>query len=40
MCSSRVFDGMDGKSEFHLNIKKSEYIHQLEVVIFVSKLVL
>ncbi len=34
MCSSRVFDGMDKKSEFHLNIKKnSEHIHQIKMVI-------
>ena len=25
MCSSRVFDEIDGKSEFHLNIKKICY---------------
>ena len=31
MCSSRVFDGMDRKSEFHLNIKK--HIHQIKMVI-------
>ena len=35
----RVFDGIDGKSEFHLNIKKnSENIHQLKMVICINML--
>ena len=39
MCSSRVFDGIDGKSEFDLNIKKnSENIHQLKMVIRINML--
>ena len=40
MRSSRVFNGIDGKSKFHLKIKKknSENIHQLKMVISMNML--
>ena len=39
MCSSRVFDGMDRKSEFHINTKRSsEHIHQLKMGVRINML--